>query len=323
MKERLRVYTREISVAVTIFVLMLVLALSAPGYFSRANLTDLFMANMPVMIVSLGMTLIILTGEIDISVGSMFAICSVVTGIAARWGLPGMGSGLAACLVGAACGAFNGALVGYLCIPSIVVTLATMVALRDGLRWQTQGSWIGNLPAHFQWLGLTQTTYTLSAFVLVCLLILLVATGLRYLHIGRAIFATGSNQAAARIIGIQTKRIIFFVFTLTGALTGLAAMLNSVRFNQVPSNSGLGLEMEVIAAVAVGGADITGGSGTILGTVLGVILLGSIGSALTFLGVSAYWGKAIQGGIILGAITLNVLGRSREKNATHSHALPS
>jgi rhamnose transport system permease protein len=283
----------------------------------------LFMANMPVMIISLGMTLIILTGQIDISVGSMFAVCSVVTGITARSGLSGIGSGLAACLVGGACGAFNGALVGYLCIPSIVVTLATMVALRDGLRWQTQGSWIGDLPAHFQWLGLTQTTYILSTFVLLCFLILLVVGGLRYLHIGRAVFATGSNEAAARIVGINTKRIIFLVFTLTGALTGLAAMLNSVRFNQVPSNSGLGLEMEVIAAVAVGGADITGGSGTILGTVLGVVLLGSIGSALTFLGVSAYWEKAFQGGIILGAITLNILGRYRKKNTTPTNAFSS
>jgi rhamnose transport system permease protein len=319
----IKTYPREISVAIAILVLMSLLAYSAPGYFSRANLTDLFMTNMPVMIISLGMTLIILTGQIDISVGSVFAICSVMTGVSGKSGHSGIYSGLVACLVGAACGSFNGALAGYLGIPSIVVTLATMVALRDGLRWQTQGSWIGDLPLHFQWFGLTQRTYTLSVFVLMWLIILLVAAGLRYSRIGRAVYATGSNAAAARIVGINTKQIIFLVFTLTGALTGLAATLNSVRFNQVPSNSGLGLEMDVIAAVAVGGADISGGSGTILGTALGVVLLGSISSALTFLGVSAYWEKALQGGIILGAITINVFGRYGERNATHTNALPN
>jgi rhamnose transport system permease protein len=316
-------YTKEIAVAITIVMLMVILAFSAHGYFSRENLIDLFLANMPVMIIALGMTLIILTGQIDISVGSVFAICSVVMGISSRWGLIGIGSGLAVCLVGTACGALNGALVAYLRIPSIVVTLATMVALRDGLRWQTQGSWVGDLPSRFQWLGLTQRSYTAATFVQVCLLIILVAAGLHYLHVGRAVLATGSNEPAARIVGINTERVVFSVFTITGALTGLAAMLNSVRFHQIPSNSGLGLEMKVIAAVAVGGASITGGSGTILGTVLGVVLLGSIGSALTFLGVSAYWEKAIQGGIILGAITINVLGSYKEKNAPSINALPN
>jgi rhamnose transport system permease protein len=317
----MKAYTREVAVAMTIVVLMVLLAFSTHGYFSRENLTDLFLANMPVMIIALGMTLIILTGQIDISVGSIFAICSVVMGVSARWGLHGIGSGLTACLAGAVCGAFNGALVAYLRVPSIVVTLATMVALRDGLRWQTQGSWVGDLPSHFQWFGLTQSSYTAATFALVSLLVILVAAGLRYLRIGRAVFATGSNETAARIMGIDTQRVVFLAFTLTGALTGLAAMLNSVRFNQIPSNSGLSLEMKVIAAVAVGGAVITGGSGTILGTVLGVVLLGSIGPALTFLGVSAYWDKAIQGSIILSAVAINILGSYREKNATSINAL--
>ncbi len=149
----MKAYTKEVAVAVTILALMIVLAFIAPGYFTRENLTDLFLANTPVMIIALGMTLIILLGQIDISVGSVFAICSIVAGVSVRSGFPIVISGLIACAAGAACGALNGALVAYLRVPSIVVTLATMVALRDGLRWQTQGSWIGNLPRHFQWLG--------------------------------------------------------------------------------------------------------------------------------------------------------------------------
>ncbi|CAN5548946.1 autoinducer 2 ABC transporter permease LsrC [soil metagenome] len=317
----MRGYAREASVALTIALLMAVLAWIAPGYFSRENLADLFLANMPVMVIALGMTLIILTGQIDISIGSVFAVCSVVAGIAARSGMPLVLCGLMACLLGAAWGALNGALVGYLRVPSIVVTLATMVALRDGLRWRTQGAWVGNLPANFQWLGLGQPIYTGLVMGIVVALIVLVAWGLRYLRVGRMVFATGSNEQAARIVGIDTKRIVLAVFALTGALTGMAAMLNSARFNQIPSNLGLGLEMKVIAAVAVGGATITGGAATVAGTVLGVILLGSIGTALTFLGVSATWEKAIQGGIILGAIALNLLGERREKHAATIEAL--
>ena len=322
MRRWLKANEREIAVAVTILLLMVTLALVAPGYFSRENLAELFLTNMPVLIIALGMTLIILTGQIDISVGSVFAISSIVAGLCAQAGLPGVLGALAACLAGAACGALNGSLVAYLRVPSIVVTLATMVTLRDALRWGTQGAWIGGLPASFQRFGLSQEIYTLFCIGAVVALVLAFVLGLRFLHAGRTVFATGSNEAAARIVGIRPERVVFSVFTLTGALAGLAATLNAVRFNQIPSNSGLGLELKVIAAVAVGGAAITGGSGTIAGTVLGVILLGSIGTALTFLNVSVYWEKAIQGGIILGAITMTALNSFRERHATSVDAIP-
>src|SRR5271163_1078372 len=133
---------REISVAAAILSLSLVLALIAPGYFSGENLSDLFLANVPVLIVALGMTLVILTGQIDISVGSIFAICGVSAGLLAKSGLPAPVAAIGACLVGTALGALNGALVAYIRMPSIVVTLATMVALRDALRWSTQGAWV-------------------------------------------------------------------------------------------------------------------------------------------------------------------------------------
>src|SRR5262249_54074557 len=129
--------------------------------------------------------------------------------------------------------------------------------------------------------------------------------GLRNLAAGRAVYATGSNVEAARLASIDTALVKLSVFTCAGALTGLAALLNSVRFNQIPSNTGLGLEMKVIAAVVVGGAAITGGRGTVTGTVLGVALLGAIGPALTFLGVSAQWERAIQGAIILTAVMMD------------------
>jgi len=295
-------HTRELSVAGAIAALFLVLVILTPGYFSRENLTDMFQANVPVLIIAIGMTLVILTGQIDISVGSMFAVCGVAAGVFAKMGLPVPVAGAAACIAGAILGALNGGLAACLRIPSIVVTLAAMVALRDALRWATQGAWIEDLPPGFQWLGFSQSSYPAVMLFIAGVLTLATAWGLRNLAAGRAVYATGSNAEAARLAGLNPRRYIFSVFTITGALTGLAALLNSVRFNQIPSNAGLGFEMKVIAAVVVGGAAITGGAGSIWGTVLGVILLGAIGPALTFLGINAYWEKAIQGAIILAAI---------------------
>jgi rhamnose transport system permease protein len=308
----LRHHRREASVAIAIGALALVLAAAAPGYFSAENLSDLFLANMPVLVVALGATMVMLAGEIDISVGSVFAICGVVAGLTSKVGMPVVVAALAACAAGGLLGALNGVLVAYVRIPSIVVTLATMVALRDALRWSTEGAWIENLPRSFQWLGLTQASYPAVTFGGVACLTALLAWTLRHLAAGRAIYATGSNADAARLAGLDVALVKWSVFAAAGTLTGLAALLNSVRFNQIPSNAGLGLEMKVIAAVVVGGTSITGGRGTLPGTVLGVVLLGAIGPALTFLGVSAYWERAIQGAIILTGVAADAI-RARAK----------
>src|SRR5205085_3623992 len=130
---------------------------------------------------------------------------------------------------------------------------------------------------------------------------------LRNLGVGRAIYAVGSDAEAARLAGIEPPRMIFVVFVLMGALTGLAALLNAVRFSVVPSNAGLGLELKAVAAVVVGGTAITGGRGTLVGTLIGVALLGTIGTALTFAGINPFWEKAIQGAIILAALASDIM----------------
>jgi len=304
-------HRREATIAMVIVALGLLLAAAAPGFFARDNLSDLFLGSMPVLIVALGTTLVILTGNIDISVGSVFAICGVVAGLVAKTGASVVAAGLAACLVGAALGAMNGALVAHVRIPSIVVTLATMVALRDALRWVTQGAWVQDLPPDFQWFGLRQSAYPAVACGVVVALQVALGWGMRNVAAGRAVYATGSNEHAARLAGLNTALVKFSVFAIAGALTGLAALLNSVRFNQIPTNAGIGLEMKVIAAAVVGGAAIRGGRGSFVGTLLGVVLLGAIGPALTFLGVSAYWERALQGAIILAAVAIDALRERR------------
>jgi rhamnose transport system permease protein len=319
-----RILSRQIVLGLALAALALVLAVKAPAYFSAENLEDLFLSNAPLLVVALGATLVITTGEIDISVGSVYAIAGVVAGVAAKLAAPQAAVPVAlvtACAVGAAAGVLNGALVAYGRAPSVVVTLATMVALRDGLRWVTGGGWIHDLPVDFQWLGFSQATYPMALGAVVLIVLGVLAWGLRHVNAGRLIFAVGSSPTAARLVAIDVAAVRFWVFVLAGALTGLAAVLNAVRFNQIPSNSGLGLEMKVIAAVVVGGTAISGGRGTLAGTVLGLLLLGAIGPALTFLGLSAYWERAVEGAIILVAVAIEAgahLEAGRRLSGTHA-----
>jgi len=293
---------REITIGLVIVALYAVLAVAAPAFFTRENFGDLFLGNFPVLLVAIGTTIVILTGEIDISVGSMFAVCGVLAGLAAVAGLPLPVVAAIACGAGAGLGAINGALVAYAGLPSSVVTLATMVVLRDGLRWATQGAWIQNLPASFQWLGMSQAAFPIAAAGLVAAVQIALSWTATHVAAFRSLYATGSDPQAARLAGIDTRLVRFAALAAGGTLTGLAALLNAVRFNQIPSNAGLGLEMKVVAAVVVGGAAVRGGRGSFTGTLLGVVLLASVGPALVFLGITSYWERAIHGAIVLAAV---------------------
>ncbi|HVQ25077.1 MAG TPA: ABC transporter permease [Planctomycetota bacterium] len=306
----LRRYQRELAAAAAWGVLLVAVAFVAPSFFRADNLRDLALNNAPLLLVATGMTLVILVGRIDISVGSQFAIVSVCAGLLAKSGAATPLLLLSVLALGAGLGAVNGLLVARLGLPSIIATLATLVAWRDGLRWATEGAWVQDLPPDFQWFGLGQASG--QRLIVAAALVVLVGLDflLRHVAAGRAVYAVGSDREAARLAGIEPDRVIFWVFVLMGALTGLAAYLNAARFSAVPGNIGIGLELKAVAAVVVGGTAIRGGRGTLLGTLVGVALLGTIGPALTYAGINPFWEKAIQGGIILGALASDrVLGR--------------
>lgn len=305
--------SREWPGLITLALLYIFLAFSAPQFYGSENLRDLAMANVPVLLVAAGMTLVITIAEIDISVGSVFGICAVICGALAKLGIPMVFLPIAALAAGSLMGAANGALVSFVKAPSIVVTLATMVAGREALRWITGGAWLEGLPASFQWFGLGQQ----AGQAMIIALTLLIFAGLWWasqrVWAFRAVYATGSDAEAARLAGISTGWVKFWVFVLMGALTGVAALLNAVRFSDVPANGGINLELKTIAAVVVGGTSITGGRGSLPGTLIGVLLLGSIEPALTFLGINPYWEKAIQGALIFGTVLIDALNARREK----------
>jgi rhamnose transport system permease protein len=307
-------YRRELSVAAAYAVLLLVLAgadvrRGGLGFYQPEQLRALVVSNAPLLVAAVGMTLVILARQIDISIGSQFCVCGVVAGLAAKAGLPMPAVALVTLLAGAALGALNGTLVAGLELPSIVVTLATLVILREALRWNREGEFVRDLPAGFQWFGAGQAAGQGLVVGIALAVFLACAWGLRHLALGRAVYATGSDPEAARLAGIRPRRVVFGVFVAMGALAGLAALLNAVRFADVDPNAGTGLELQAIAAVVVGGVAISGGRGTPVGSLIGVALLGTIGPALVFLHTQPQWEKAIQGLIILAAVASDALQR--------------
>ena len=275
-------YKREISVAAAYAALLLLLAVAAPGFYRGDEFRSILVKSAPVLIAAVGMTLVILARQIDISIGSQFSICGIAAGLFARAGVPMAMAIPLTLLVGALMGVLNGFLIAGAGLPAIVVTLATRVVLKEALRWIREGEFVRGLPDSFQWLGLGQAAGRWMLILAAVGVFALFLWGLRFLAAGRSVRAVGSDAEAARLSGIPPRRVVFWVFVLMGALTGLAALLNAIRFPQVDPNAGDGLELQVIAAVVVGGVAISGGRGTLAGVLIGVLLLLSISSALVF-----------------------------------------
>jgi rhamnose transport system permease protein len=304
-------YRRELSVAAAYAVMLLVMAVAAPGFFHPDQLRPLVVSNASKLVAAVGMTLVVLCRQIDISIGSIFSICGVIAGLLARSGLPIAVVGLGTLLAGGGLGAINGALVARLGLPSIVVTLATMVIGRESLRYAREGQFVRGLPWSFQWFGAGTGAGQWAVVAVALVVFAAFAWGLRHLAAGRAVYATGSDLEAARLAGVRPRAVVFGVFVAMGALAGLASLLDAVRFPAVDPNAGSGLELQVIAAVVVGGIAVSGGRGTLWGSLVGVALLASIAPALVFLHAKPQWEKAIQGLIILLAVASDAFYRAR------------
>lgn len=297
-------------IAVAIVALSAIVSLINPDFLSANNLLDIAVNTAYIAVAAAGMTMVIVSGNIDISVGSMLGVCATIAGELARNGVPVPAAFAAAVLAGGVLGAVNGLLVAYARIPAIVVTLGMLSILRGGLILVTQGRWIESLPEAFFFsqrstLGIPNPIWVM---VLVSVLTWLF---MKYHRLGRAIYAVGGNAEAARLAGINPKRIYLFVFIMNGLLVGLAAVLYASRFTAIQSNAGQGFELAVISGTVVGGVSILGGVGSVMGALLGSLLISQIGTAAIFLKVSPFWLQAVQGGLILLTVLVDVLRRRR------------
>jgi rhamnose transport system permease protein len=315
----LRTVRREYSVCIALSLILFALAIFAPSFYQPTPFLSFLARQAPALIVTCGAALIIIARQIDISVGSQLAVCSVCAGLLSTANWPAGLVLLAAIALGATLGSINGFFVAGLRLPSIVVTLATMVTWREALRWKRQGAFV-NLPQGAQWFGLSQTQGQLTIIVVALAVLAGLALLTRHLAAGRFIYATGSDVEAARLAGIRPQLVTFSLFVVMGALSGLAAVLNNAQSPQVDPKAGTGLELKAIAAVVVGGVAISGGRGHLWGVFVGFLLMACVSPALVYLHIEAYWERAIAGAIILLAVLGDGLGSVQKTTTSGSLA---
>jgi rhamnose transport system permease protein len=289
------------------------------GFVAPSNLVDILYNSSYIGVAAVGMTMIILCGHIDISIGAALGLCATVAGKLAVGGVPLGIVFTATILTGGVIGLVNGLLVAYCRIPAIVTTLGMASILKGGLILTTGGIWIYGLPPGFGISRLVLMGIPLPICALV-LFGLVFSVWMRYSAGGRQIYAVGGNAEAARLSGIPVRKVTLSVFVMNGLLVGISAILYATNFTAIQSNVAPGFELTVITSAVIGGVSILGGTGTIVGALLGTILLQTIGTALVFLHIRAEWFQTVQGSLILLTILLDVFRRRQTSGASATSA---
>jgi ribose transport system permease protein len=308
---------RETPIIIFTTITLLLFSMISSNFFTLNNL-ELILTQITVIgIVAIGMTMVILFGGMDLSVGSVMALVATVVGILVNNGTNIWLAAIAGIVAGAACGAFNGFFITKLKIPDIITTLATMYIFRGVAVTLSGGVWITNFPNEFSFFG--QGKILGFSFPVLVLLMLATIFGLilYQTQFGRRIYAIGSNPSAAKLSGMNIGKTKFLVYVYSGMLAAVASVIFASNVGSIQaSTAGNSLAFNVIAAVLIGGASIFGGVGTILGTLFGVLLLGIIKNGVILAQFSVYWVDAITGFLIIVAIIMNTVQRYRDNKKT-------
>ncbi|EPR7618869.1 TPA: autoinducer 2 ABC transporter permease LsrC [Klebsiella michiganensis] len=310
---------RELSAFLAIVVLFAGLVTLNPAYFSLQTLGMIFASSQILCLLALGATLVMLTRNIDVSVGSTVGLSAIAVGVALNSGYGLMTAIAFALAIGALAGAFNGLLVVGLRIPAIVATLGTLGLYRGVMLLWTGGKWIEGLPNSLK--ALSEPAFIgISPLGWLVLALLLVGGGiLSRTAFGRDFYAVGDNLAAARQLGVAVNRTRMLAFTLNGMLAACAGIVFAAQIGFVPNQTGSGLEMKAIAACVLGGISLLGGTGTLLSAFLGAFFLTQIDTVLVLFRLPAWWNDFIAGLVLLGVLVLD--GRLRQALARHQRAL--
>jgi rhamnose transport system permease protein len=302
---------RELGIVVALALLIAVTAILEPRFIETDSLRNLALNASIFAILATGQTLVLVTRNVDLSVGSVLGLSAYLAGdlLSGHRGMPLSVVFLLGIALGAACGLFNGILVTWGQVPALVVTLGTLYMFRGLAFLWTNGSQVNaeTLPDSFLNLG-TDSILGVPILVIIALVVLLaVGRWLRDYRAGRELYAIGSNPEGARLAGVRSERRVLTAFVLAGALAGLGGVLFTARFGTVDATAGVGYELTVIAAAVVGGVAIFGGTGSVYGAALGALLLGTITSSLIVLKVEAFWQQAAIGALLLLAIAFDRL----------------
>jgi ribose/xylose/arabinose/galactoside ABC-type transport system permease subunit len=303
-------YGQELVVFACIAALFVIVGFYNPRFLNETNLVSIFSGNAYIAVAAIGMSLVIINGHIDVSIGSLIGVLATIAGTLAVQGYPIWIAWTAPIVVGVIVNLVVGILVAYVNIPSIVVTLGMLSILKGGLITVTGGKWISGMPGEFfiaqqWWFGIP------APICFMVVLTVVMAIWMRMSSTGRSFYAVGGNPEAARSAGINPQHATVLAFAMHGFFGGIAAVLFSTQLQVIQSTVPPNLELTVITASVIGGVSILGGTGTVIGSTLAAILFVCIGSALIFLNVSAYWLRAVLGLLILATVLADMARRGR------------
>jgi len=308
---------------IALFILCIVFGLLSDKFFTVANGLNVMRQISVNICIAVGMTLIILTAGIDLSVGSILALCGAITagllknGIAIASanlfiGFTILGAILAGILIGALLGFFNGFVITKFKVPPFVATLAMLTIARGLTMLYTNGFPISSFSSSFTfigggwWFGLPVPVWVAAVVVVAAIIVT------KKIKLGRYIYAIGGNENAAKLSGININRVKIIVYTIAGALAALGGIIVTARLDSAQPNAGASYELDAIAAVVIGGTSLSGGRGSIWGTVLGALIIGVLNNGLVLLDVSPFWQQVVKGGVILLAVIIDKMNTKSE-----------
>ncbi len=302
------VANQESAIIIALVVLIITIGISNPRFLSTRNIYDVLQGNAYIAVAAIGMAMVIITGNIDISVGSLVGLLAIISGQLVVAGAPIWLAWLLPLLLGALVGAGIGFLVAYLRVPSIVVTLGMLSILKGVLILWTNGQRVTGMPGGY-YLAQMRPGGVPMPVIFMIVLTIIAALWMRYSGIGRSFYAVGGNAEAARLSGISQTRVVMQVFILNGVFVGIASVLYASQLRVIQATPPPALELFVITAAVVGGVSILGGKGTVIGATLAAILLNTIRSGMIFINVSPFWIQAVQGVLILVTVLIDLVRR--------------
>lgn len=312
LRRVLSTYRTEIAIAIAIIVIELAVGMVVPAALSAGNIANVSQAAAPLVIMAFGVLLVIITGGIDLSVGSVFSLTGMVTGLAMSHGFGAIGSSVAGLAVGVLIGSINGALVTFVGLAPFVVTLSTY-AIAGSLSFIVTDGHSLPIPDPSYWLLNSGTLIPgVVNYVLWCgLLLIAIEFGLRKMVAGRWLYAVGSSSSSARVIGIPVNRVRLAAYVLSGLLASFAGILSISYISNAEATAGSSLMLQAIAAVVIGGASLFGGTGSAIGALLGALMITIIQNGANLIGVNSFWQGTVTGVVILIAVLVDRITKAR------------
>ncbi|WP_216598239.1 ABC transporter permease [Ruegeria sp. HKCCD6119] len=302
---------RELTLIVLIAAIIIVMSNVNPYFLSFSNFRAVAVGMAPTAIIVIGMAILLASGGFDLSVGSVMALSSTVVAMLLLIGMPIPLAVVCGLVLGGIVGVVNGLLVTGLGINPLIATLGTMSIARGIALVLTEGFSVSSLPASFAWIGKADIGGFPVIVLFTILLVVLFDLAVRHTRFFRQVYFIGANEKAAMLSGIHVTRVRIILYALTGILAALAGVLLASRLMSGTPTAGNGIELQVLAAAVIGGASLRGGEGTILGAFLGVVFVALINNTMTMLAVSIYWQMIVIGGVLVTAVALDMLIRSK------------